>query len=367
MKSYQRVLLSLAAVTCMSLPAAAAPDCPLQDAPFSIDSPLVDVLLSPQAKALFDAARKDHPKPIPASFVTTTSPTFAAIITLRSSTSLTGLSAEELVRLDTALRALPVTEADRAARCTRYDDERPQFALPSGKPRLLLFEKITGFRDGPSVDAGRAAFVDIAARKGWSIVTTDKGGAFAPDILNQFDVLIWNNVSGDVLTLSQRRAFQQWMEAGGAFVGIHGSAGDPVYFWDWYIDTLIGARFAGHPSAPQFQDARVVVEKHPIAAALPSEWVMNDEWYSFRSNPRANGASVIATLDEHTYSPQAPQGPNLRMGDHPIAWTRCVGKGRMFYSAIGHRPEAYAQPQHVALLEAAVAWAATNKLACSGK
>jgi type 1 glutamine amidotransferase len=49
------------------------------------------------------------------------------------------------------------------------------------------------------------------------------------------------------------------------------------------------------------------------------------------------------------------------MVDHPIAWTNCIGKGRMFYSAIGHRPEAYSQPEYVALLEEAMTWAADQK------
>jgi type 1 glutamine amidotransferase len=164
-----------------------------------------------------------------------------------------------------------------------------------------------------------------------------------------------------VLSLSQRRAFQSWMENGGAFIAVHGSAGDPAYFWDWYADKLVGARFQGHPMGPQFQDAKVVVDaSHPVAKGLPAQWTMNDEWYSFRTNPRAVGAKVIATLDESTYSPMGMMNQNLRMGDHPIAWTNCIGKGRMFYSAIGHRPETYSEPNHVKMLEAAIDWAAVS-------
>ncbi len=85
---------------------------------------------------------------------------------------------------------------------------------------------------------------------------------------------------------------------------------------------------------------------------------MNDEWYSFKTNPRAAGAWIIATLDEATYKPEGMMGQNLRMGDHPIVWSNCVGKGRMFYSAIGHRPERYADPVYVQMLEQAVAFAA---------
>ena len=85
---------------------------------------------------------------------------------------------------------------------------------------------------------------------------------------------------------------------------------------------------------------------------------MSDEWYSFTSSPRAAGASVVATLDESSYVPSGIAGQDLRMGaDHPIAWSRCVGDGRSFYSAIGHRPEAYADPRHRKLVEDAIVWA----------
>ncbi|MCX7864194.1 MAG: ThuA domain-containing protein, partial [Novosphingobium sp.] len=280
-----------------------------------------------------------------------------------------GMKPERIVQLDAELRQLPVTDADRVARCARYDNEVPKFDLPPGKPlRILLFEKINGFKDEPSVKAANAAIHAMAARKGWAIAATDKGGAINRRTLGQFDVVIWNNISGDVLTLSQRAALRRWIERGGGFVAMHGSAGDFVYWWDWYPDRLIGARFMGHPMNPQFQEARLVTNTaHPLAAGLPAEWRMTDEWYSFRTNPRSVGANVLLTLDETTYKPEG-NGQNLRMGeDHPIAWTNCIGKGRMFYSAIGHRPETYTEPNHLRMLESAITWAATARKACPAR
>lgn len=84
---------------------------------------------------------------------------------------------------------------------------------------------------------------------------------------------------------------------------------------------------------------------------------MNDEWYSFFSNPRATGSNILLTLDETTYSPKGA-GTDISMGDHPIAWTRCLGDGRAFYTAIGHRPETYADSNNARFLEQAIAWAA---------
>jgi type 1 glutamine amidotransferase len=123
----------------------------------------------------------------------------------------------------------------------------------------------------------------------------------------------------------------------------------------------------GHPAAPQFQQATVVVDdpNSPITAGLGTRWAMTEEWYSFKTNPRATGAHILVTLDESTYKPISMEG-DLHMGDHPIAWTRCVGRGRSFYTAIGHLPQSYTQPSAALLLSRGIEWAATGgKAGCT--
>ncbi|WP_246448602.1 ThuA domain-containing protein [Novosphingobium flavum] len=340
----------------LASPAAAkAPllSCPLAGAPFSVDGPLVDVLLSPRASALLRAAFPGKVEGLPPLMATTKAPTFGAIMSIRGMAKWMGWPTASLAALDADLRQLPVTGADRIARCARYDDDRPVFRLPPRKPAILLFAKITGFRDGPSVEAGQRAVERLARENGWAVVVTDKGGVMRPEILRRFRVVVWNNVSGDVLTLPQRAAFRRYVEQGGGYVGIHGSAGDPLAFWDWYLDRLVGARFLGHPRDPQFQRATIRMERSPLGAKVPAEWSLTDEWYSFTANPRQSGAHVVATLDERSYAP----GPEFTMGDHPIAWTRDVGRGRSFYSAIGHRPEVYDDARVLELMRAGIAWA----------
>jgi type 1 glutamine amidotransferase len=366
MKNFRSIFgacLSFAAAFAAA-PASASPlvDCPMRDAPFSVQSPLIDILLSDAAKATIEKQMPGAIARIPPFVSGTKSPTFAAIMTLERLVPALRVGTP----LDAALRALPVTEADKVRRCERYDDGRSAFAPAEGKLRVLLFEKVTGYRDAPSIAAAEAAFKTMAGRNGWALAVTEKAGVMHPSILRKFDVVVWNNVSGDVLTLSQRKAFRNYVEGGGGFVGIHGSAGDPVYFWDWYPDALIGARFIGHPKAPQFQDAKIQIETNPsgIGAGLAPGWTMKDEWYSFAASARVNGATIVATLDEGSYQPGStfPDRRSLAMGaDHPIAWTRCVAKGRSFYSAIGHRPETYSDDRYLKLLEQAVTWAGDRK------
>lgn len=354
-------VLGLLLMSAMPAAAEAVTDCPLRDAPFSASTPLIDILLSPAARAVVEEELGTSFNSAPPRFAGTEPPTFAAILTLKEFSGFAQQPAEAVDRAIAALENLPVTDADKIVRCARYDNDVPQLDVPDGRPKILVFEKINGFKDVPSVDAAHAALTDMASRNSWTMVFSEKGGAMSAEFLGQFDAVIWNNISGDVLTLSQRQSLRDFVEGGGGFVGLHGTAGDPVYFWDWYVDTLIGARFAGHPRDPQFQEARVIVEDsdHAAAADLPAEWVMKDEWYSFRTNPRDSGARIIARLDEDSYDLDSSSGRELHMGDdHPIAWSKIIGKGRSFYSAIGHLPETYTHPLYNKMIEDAVAWAA---------
>lgn len=337
-------------------------DCPLAREPYSTRSPLLDLLIDPAARAVLE---REAPALLKMPFGPdkewpTRPPSFAAILSPASMLPMMPGAVPDPARLDAALGKVTLTAAAVRARCARYDSKPPSLPAAIARPAVLVFDKINGFRDSPSVDAAATALAGIAQRRGWTLVTTDNGAVFNPRDLARFDVVVWNNISGDALTLGQRAAFQAWLRRGGGYAGMHGSGGDPVYFWDWYADALLGARFEGHPMSPQFQEARVAVEAGDagITAGLGPEWRMTEEWYSFSTNPRATGAHVLATLDESSYSPVGMGGKDLRMADHPIAWTRCIGNGRSFYTAIGHRPESYVEPHSLQLLEQGIAWAA---------
>ena len=65
---------------------------------------------------------------------------------------------------------------------------------------------------------------------------------------------------------------------------------------------------------------------------------------------------MLATLDESSCEPEALWS-DLRMGDHPIVWSHCVGKGRSVYSALGHAAPHCDEPPHRAMIEGAIRWA----------
>ncbi|WP_353227798.1 ThuA domain-containing protein [Novosphingobium sp.] len=339
-------------------------DCPLAATPLGIESPLSDVLMHPGGRPALESVAPDLVSGFTRAFGGGgLPPGFANILT--PGVLLDSRPDGAMLRpvLSAKLAALPITDAFTLARCARYDHERPVLPARDGRRQMLVFEKINGFRDNPSVDGARARLTAIAKKRGWQIVFTDRGGVMNAADLARFDVVVWNNVSGDALTTPQRAAFRAYVEQGGGFAGIHGSGGDPRWFWDWYVDTLIGARFIGHPGKPQFQTAtvRLVDGRSGIGAGVAEHWPLLEEWYSFDRNPVDGGAVAVATIDEQDYKQIGYRDENLAMGYHPIAWRKFVGDGRMFYTAIGHRPENYDEPQAAALLANGIAWAMRNR------
>ncbi len=334
--------------------AEAAIDCPLATTPYSLDTPLFDLLIDPSARELLeDSALLAK---LPPMLLRDEAPSFATIISPRWAAKAFGFDVGRLDSLDQSLGRLPIGREQRQRRCARYrgDNEAP-LPVPAEGAAMLVFEHSSGYRDAPSVAAAEESLRAIAAKRGWTFVFTSDPGDITAANLRQFKAVFWNNVSGDVLTLGQRAALRSFVEEGGGFAAAHGSGGDPLYIWDWYADTLIGARFIGH--ADHHQKARIRIEDSasPITAGLSADWTMLEEWYSFAKSPRGPGTTVLLTLDEASYAPVS-KFRELRMGDHPIAWTRCVGRGRSFYTAIGHRPETYRDPDNLRFMEQALAW-----------
>lgn len=245
-----------------------------------------------------------------------------------------------------------------------YDTEPPK--VPEfTRPAVLIFSKTNGFRADADIAAANAALEKLAKERGWDSFTTENAAVFNTAQLGKFKAVIWSSTSGDVLTTDQRAAFKDWLEAGGGFVALHGAGGDPSYKWAYYPDQLIRAAFIGHTISPQIQKARFVIEdaNHPATKGMGTEWIFEDEIYSFANSPRAKGSRVLISVDESTYSPRETipllVDKDISMGkDHPMVWVHCVGNGRVFYSALGHRAVSYSDAKHMAMIGGGIAWAA---------
>jgi type 1 glutamine amidotransferase len=148
----------------------------------------------------------------------------------------------------------------------------------------------------------------------------------SPEALRNYDAVIFANTTGD-LPLPDPQAFIDWVKAGHGFVGMH-SATDTFHGFRPFIE-MIGGEFLSHGAQATVgclnQDSEHAACKH-----LPATWTVHDEIYILKSFTRSTVHGLL-TLDKE---------PNKKTpGDFPISWCKEFGKGRVFYSSLGHRED----------------------------
>ncbi|GHJ99854.1 Crp/Fnr family transcriptional regulator [Streptomyces sp. Y2F8-2] len=212
--------------------------------------------------------------------------------------------------------------------------------------RVLVYSRTTAYRHDSIPDAV-AAVRDLGAAHGFEVDATEDPGVFESP-LGAYGAVVFLSTSGEVLTPAGREQLTAYLRDGGGFVGVHAAA-CTEYDWPYYGE-LLGAWFDRHPA---YQPGKAVVEDrgHPATRHLPAVWEFTDEWYDFRTNPR-DSVRVLVSADESSY-----EGGGMG-ADHPLAWCREQGAGRVFYTALGHASEAYQDPDFRAHLLGGIRWAA---------
>jgi type 1 glutamine amidotransferase len=242
-----------------------------------------------------------------------------------------------------------------------FETEKPAINFPPGQPAILIFSKTTGFRHGESIDASLPVFSGMAKSNGWFIYQTEEGGVFNPEQLKRFSVVVFNNSTGRVLSDEQQQYLSQYVESGGTLLGIHGS-GDNSHHWPWYETHLVGTQFSHHPIKPHLQKADVHTEINAnsvLTRNIAPVWSSEDEWYVFLSQPR--NMQMLAKINGNKIIPNGNflwiTDKNFGMGnEHPVAWYRTVGKGKTFYTSMGHSKEVWQNRNFVQMIENAFKW-----------
>jgi hypothetical protein len=176
-------------------------------------------------------------------------------------------------------------------------------------------------------------------------MSDDVSGVTAATLANH-EVLFFAMTSGELpFTADQKAAILAFVSRGGGFLGTH-SATDTLYNWPEY-GALVGAYFKEHPWT---QLAGVVVEDaaHPSTSMLGSQFSLEEEFYTFRENPRPR-VHVLLRLDASSVG---------ATGDYPLAWTSTHGSGRVYYNALGHFPTTWNDRRFQQQIAGALRWAA---------
>ena len=200
------------------------------------------------------------------------------------------------------------------------------------QPRALIF---WGGWDGHKPQPTTKILANGLKRKGFDVQVENSLDCLADvEALKKYDLIIPNWTMCKAIPHEGVKALIAAVREGVGLGGIHGGMGDAfrgMVEYEW----MCGGIFLSHPHIGDYK-VRVVDKFHPIMKDTPPMFDYNSEQYYMLVEP---GLHILAET-EYVY-----EGRAFTM---PVAWIKTWGKGRVFYSALGHdAPKEFKEHPHV--------------------
>jgi type 1 glutamine amidotransferase len=250
--------------------------------------------------------------------------------------------------------------------------------------KILFFSKSSGFehdmikqQDGQPSKAEKI-LTELGAKNNIEFTFSKDGSIFTSENIAKYDAFFFYT-TGDLtetgtdknppMTKAGKQAFLDAIAAGKGFIGTH-SATDTFHSpnnkdhgparhvedgdnADPYIK-MIGGEFIVHGAQ---QPARqICVDKNfPGMSAVPDDFGPKEEWYSLKDF--APDLHVLLVQDTSTMSKAANNKQAYDRPNYPSTWAHKYGKGRVFYTSMGHRDDIWASPVFQQVLVGGMNWA----------
>jgi type 1 glutamine amidotransferase len=230
------------------------------------------------------------------------------------------------------------------------------------KKKLLAIGEVKGFQHDSVSHAlatieklGRQTQLwDTYIRTDAELLTKAKGENNMKN-LDYFDAVLFYTTGDLGLTDQQKKDLLSFVrDDGKGFLGTH-SATDTYYNWPEYGE-LIGAYFNEHPWNQVHCTIRTEDRTFPATAHFPASFPFYDEMYQFKAPYARDKVRVLMSIDPSSVDLKNPRVHRTDQ-DFAVTWVHNYGKGRVFYSSLGHRDEVWDLPDIQKMWIEAVKWA----------
>ena len=206
-------------------------------------------------------------------------------------------------------------------------------AVDASKPIRVLF-MVGGYAGHDAVNLPKMLKGVLEGKGKFEFTITEDHDQYRAENIRKYDAVLSYTTGGD-LTKEQETGLMQFVENGGAFVGIH-SATDSFKNSDAYWK-LLGGRFIGHGNGTF--NVHITGKRHPIVKGM-EDFEISDETYRHEFHP-ASKLIVLARRD---------------FDGEPAAWVQYYGKGRVFVTGIGHGDSAWNNASFQEMIYRALLW-----------
>jgi type 1 glutamine amidotransferase len=210
---------------------------------------------------------------------------------------------------------------------------------------------VWGGWEGHQPEQCAAIVEEFLVEEGFTVVKENKTSAFGDPDLARFDLIIPIYTMGSIEGAESKNLCAA-VEAGVGLAGFHGGMGDSFRLNTDY-QFMTGGQWVAHPGNIISYRVNIVDKNDPITAGI-EDFNYESEQYYMHVDPSDH---VLATT---TFSGENCSWiKGVRM---PVAWKRMHGRGKVFYSSLGHLASEFAVYEMATLFRRGMLWAAQKKI-----
>jgi len=215
--------------------------------------------------------------------------------------------------------------------------------LAEMKPKVIAF--YTAQNDQAHISFVHEAnqwFSELSQKEEFTYTATNDWGQLNLENLSNYNLVLFLDTRPD--SLPQRKAFEKYMENGGAWMGFHFCAFTltPSTYpqnWDWYHENFLGSgQYVSNTWRPTSAVLKVEDKTHPATKDLPEKFsVSPNEWYRWEHDLRENpDIKILLSIDPSSFPLGTGPKPHeiWHEGYYPVVWTNV--KYHMIYINMGH-------------------------------
>ncbi len=224
----------------------------------------------------------------------------------------------------------------------------PLQSQPAGKRHILV---VYGGWEGHQPKECAGIFIDWLKELGHDVIVSESLDVYTnKDLMNSLDLIIQVWTMGQI-TSEQEKGLLEAIKNGTGLAGWHGGLGDS-FRQNTEYQFMVGGQWVAHPGGVIDYEVNIYDKNDPVTAGL-SDFKMHSEQYYMHVDPNVK---VLATT---TFSDKYASWINKCIV--PVAWKKYYGKGRVFYSSLGHQAVDFKVPQALEIMKRGILWALDSK------
>jgi type 1 glutamine amidotransferase len=216
------------------------------------------------------------------------------------------------------------------------------------KGKKVLF--VYGGWEGHDPELTRDIFVPWMRSEGAEVTVCDNLDCYTDSaLMNNMDLIVQTWTMGKISN-EQEQGLLTAVKRGVGLAGWHGGLGD-AFRNNVEYQFMVGGQWVAHPGGVIPYEVNIIDHKDKVTSGL-KDFHMHSEQYYMHVDPNVK---VLATT---TFN-----------GDHawwidgcviPVAWKKMYGKGRVFYSSLGHVAKDFDVPEALEIMKRGIRWAAVS-------